>query len=79
MSAMKFVGHDLDARSVDGGKVRYETVALREPGGAEVAGLHTVRITLDNPAQLNSYTTEMVKDVILACPYCGKIVGVTSA
>ena len=28
-------------------------------------GLHAVRITLDNPKQLNSYTTEMVKGVIL--------------
>jgi 6-oxo-cyclohex-1-ene-carbonyl-CoA hydrolase len=31
-----------------------------------VPGLHTVRITLDNPSQLNSYTTDMVKGVILA-------------
>jgi 6-oxo-cyclohex-1-ene-carbonyl-CoA hydrolase len=30
-----------------------------------VPGLHWVRITLDNPRQYNSYTTEMVKGVIL--------------
>jgi 6-oxo-cyclohex-1-ene-carbonyl-CoA hydrolase len=39
---------------------------LREPGRELVRGLHWARITLDNPGQLNSYTTEMVKDVILA-------------
>jgi 6-oxo-cyclohex-1-ene-carbonyl-CoA hydrolase len=44
---------------------RYEEVPLRDPAGATVPGLHTVRITLDNPTQLNSYTTEMVKGVIL--------------
>jgi 6-oxo-cyclohex-1-ene-carbonyl-CoA hydrolase len=36
-----------------------------EPGGQAVPGLHAVWITLDNPAQLNSYTTAMVKGVIL--------------
>ena len=29
-----------------------------------VKGLHTAWITLNNPAQYNSYTTEMVKGVI---------------
>jgi 6-oxo-cyclohex-1-ene-carbonyl-CoA hydrolase len=37
-----------------------------DPEGRRVEGLHYARITLDNPAQLNSYTTEMVKAVILA-------------
>ena len=46
--------------------VQYDEVPLKDPAGAVVDGLHTVRITLDNPAQLNSYTTEMVKGVILA-------------
>jgi len=63
---MKFVHHDLDVRTGDSGHVRCEQVPLRAPGGAECAGLHSTRITLDNPRQLNSYTTEMVKDVILA-------------
>jgi 6-oxo-cyclohex-1-ene-carbonyl-CoA hydrolase len=62
---MDFVAHDLDQRQGDGGHVRYECVPLRAPGGETVPGLHWVRITLDNPRQLNSYTTEMVKDVIL--------------
>ena len=45
--------------------VRYEETPIRRPDGAEVTGLHAVRITLDNPKQLNSYTTAMVKGVIL--------------
>ena len=38
----------------------------RTPDGAEVEGLCNAWITLDNPKQYNSYTTEMVKGVILA-------------
>ncbi len=34
--------------------------------GAPVAGLHNVWITLNNPSELNSYTTEMIKEIILA-------------
>ena len=34
--------------------------------GMAVDGLFNVWITLDNPAQYNSYTTEMVKGAILA-------------
>ena len=45
--------------------VRYEEVPVRDPKGVAVEGLHAVRISLDNPSQLNSYTTEMVKGVIL--------------
>jgi 6-oxo-cyclohex-1-ene-carbonyl-CoA hydrolase len=62
---MQLKSHDLTAATEAPG-VRYEQVPLRDPAGAEVPGLHTVRLTLDNPAQLNSYTTEMVKGVILA-------------
>ena len=35
-------------------------------GGNPVAGLHNVWITLNNPAELNSYTTSMIKEIILA-------------
>jgi 6-oxo-cyclohex-1-ene-carbonyl-CoA hydrolase len=45
--------------------LRYEETPLQTPAGGAVPGLHVVRITLDNPSQLNSYTTEMVKGVIL--------------
>jgi 6-oxo-cyclohex-1-ene-carbonyl-CoA hydrolase len=46
--------------------IRYETRAVHERGGAPAEGLHQVWISLDNERQLNSYTTEAVKDVILA-------------
>jgi 6-oxo-cyclohex-1-ene-carbonyl-CoA hydrolase len=61
---MTFRNHSLTA-AADVPGLRYEEVPLVSPDGAAVAGLHTVRITLDNPAQLNSYTTDMVKGVIL--------------
>jgi 6-oxo-cyclohex-1-ene-carbonyl-CoA hydrolase len=47
-------------------RIRYEERAVRDRAGAPVAGLHQVWIWLDNEKQLNSYTTEMVKEVILA-------------
>ena len=61
---MTFKDHDLVPASTHAG-VRYEELPLRDSTGTPVAGLHTVRITLDNAPQLNSYTTEMVKGVIL--------------
>ncbi len=61
---MTFKNHDL-TDPVEHPGVRYEEVPLEDGHGAEVPGLHTVWITLDNPTQLNSYTTAMVKGVIL--------------
>ena len=46
--------------------VRFEKRPARRPDGNEVPGLYDAWITLDNQAQFNSYTTEMVKKVILA-------------
>ncbi|HXX82573.1 MAG TPA: 6-oxocyclohex-1-ene-1-carbonyl-CoA hydratase [Casimicrobiaceae bacterium] len=46
--------------------VRYELRPLASPEGKAVAGLSAAWITLDNPAQYNSYTTDMVKRVTLA-------------
>jgi len=63
---MELKNHDLVPPSPAAG-VLYEERSLRDPAGAEVPGLHTAWITLDNPSQLNSYTTEMVKGVILGC------------
>ncbi len=61
---MDFKNHDLvDSTQFEG--VRIERIPVKDPGGAAVDGLHATRITLDNPAQLNSYTTSMVKGVIL--------------
>jgi 6-oxo-cyclohex-1-ene-carbonyl-CoA hydrolase len=46
--------------------VRYEKRPIRGEDGKPVADLYTAWITLDNPGQFNSYTTDMVKAVILA-------------
>ncbi len=44
--------------------VIYEKRPLRRPTGEPVEGLFSVWLTLNNPAQYNSYTTKMVKGVI---------------
>src|SRR3990172_7631318 len=45
---------------------RYEKRPVKGEDGKPVAGLYNAWITLDNPSQFNSYTTEMVKSVIFA-------------
>ena len=42
----------------------YEEKPIIDPSGKPVEGLYSAWITLNNPAQYNSYTTEMVKGVI---------------
>jgi len=60
-----FKNHDLvDDISKPG--VRYEKRPAQTPDGKAAAGLYNAWITLDNPAQFNSYTTDMVKGAILA-------------
>jgi len=61
---MDFKNHDLTDR-VDIPGVLIENRPLRDPQGNPVEGLHATWIALDNPGQLNSYTTAMVKGVIL--------------
>jgi 6-oxocyclohex-1-ene-carbonyl-CoA hydrolase len=56
--------HDLAAAAAPG--IRLERRPARTPDGNIVPGLFNAWIWLDNPAQYNSYTTEMVKGVILA-------------
>ncbi|HET9019237.1 MAG TPA: 6-oxocyclohex-1-ene-1-carbonyl-CoA hydratase [Acetobacteraceae bacterium] len=46
--------------------LRVEKRPAKLPDGRMLDGLFNTWIILDNPAQLNSYTTEMVKGVILA-------------
>ena len=46
--------------------VRMEKRPARDTAGNEVDGLYNAWIILDNPKQYNSYTTDMVKGVILA-------------
>lgn len=48
------------------GNVLYEKRQVLGSDRQPVAGLYNAWITLDNPAQFNSYTTDMVKSVILA-------------
>ena len=61
---MTFKDHNLTCAAATAG-LGYDEVPIASPDGVPVPGLHTVRITLDNPSQLNSYTTDMVKGVIL--------------
>ncbi len=56
--------HELAEISVPGVKV--EKLPARTPDGKVAAGLYNAWIWLDNPQQFNSYTTDMVKGVILA-------------
>jgi 6-oxocyclohex-1-ene-carbonyl-CoA hydrolase len=42
----------------------YEKRPVVDPNGNEIEGLYSAWITLNNPRQYNSYTTEMVKGVI---------------
>lgn len=41
----------------------YEKRPLVDPDGREIEGLYTAWVTLNNPKQFNSYTTEMAKGV----------------
>ena len=60
-----FKDHDLVADFARPG-VRFERRPARTPDGKVAEGLYNAWITLDNPSQFNSYTTDMVKGVILA-------------
>ncbi len=63
-TAIELVDHDLaPATPVPG--VKYEKRPATADGTV-VPGLYNAWITLDNPAQYNSYTTEMCKGVVLA-------------
>jgi 6-oxocyclohex-1-ene-carbonyl-CoA hydrolase len=57
--------HDLVAE-LRSTHVHVERRPVKDRAGRVVQGLHATWIVLDNEAQLNSYTTEMVKEVILA-------------
>jgi 6-oxo-cyclohex-1-ene-carbonyl-CoA hydrolase len=62
--------HDLvDVEQLAG--IRYELRAARTPDGKAAEGIHNAWIWLDNPSQYNSYTTEMIKSVILALRKAG--------
>jgi 6-oxo-cyclohex-1-ene-carbonyl-CoA hydrolase len=56
---------DHDLPPLRGAGVRFEKRPARDAAGREVPGLYHAWITLDNEAQYNSYTTDMVKQTIL--------------
>jgi len=62
---MEYVNHDL-VPDREFSEILYEERPVFDNSGGRVDGLHAVSITLNNPEQLNSYTTETAKDVILA-------------
>jgi 6-oxo-cyclohex-1-ene-carbonyl-CoA hydrolase len=59
------IDHNLVDAPMDAG-VLFEKKPAKTPDGKVVPGLFNAWITLNNPAQFNSYTTAMVKSVILA-------------
>ncbi len=61
----EFKNHDLVSNIEEDGLVLFERKPVRDMDGSEVDGLYTAWITLNNPKQFNSYTTSMVKQVIL--------------
>lgn len=62
MSALK--NHDLVA--TDFTEILYEKRPCLDKSGAAVEGIFNAWIILNNPAQYNSYTTQAIKEVILA-------------
>ncbi|MBI4346290.1 MAG: 6-oxocyclohex-1-ene-1-carbonyl-CoA hydratase [Elusimicrobia bacterium] len=58
--------------------VVFEKRPLKRPDGAEVPGLFTAWVTLNNPKQFNSYTTTMVKGVTAAFTNAGLDRGVVA-
>jgi len=60
--------HTLESVPEFGGNpatVHYKLRPAKAPDGSEVEGIHNAWITMDNPEQFNSYTTGMVKAVIM--------------
>jgi 6-oxo-cyclohex-1-ene-carbonyl-CoA hydrolase len=65
MMETELKNHDLVA-DLEFRHIRYDERPVLDRRGAPAEGLHQVWIWLDNEGQLNSYTTAMVKEVILA-------------
>ena len=61
----ELIDHALVPETVVPG-ILFEKRPAMTPDGAVAAGLYNAWITLDNPDQFNSYTTDMVKGAILA-------------
>ena len=65
MPSTELVNHNL-VREVVAEGIIYEKRPAKTASGEVIEGLYHAWIILDNPQQYNSYTTEMVKGVILA-------------
>ncbi len=65
MSSAGLENHNLVSK-INASGIIIEKRPAKAPDGQTVDGLYNYWITLDNPAQYNSYTTDMVKSVILA-------------
>ncbi len=64
----EFLPHDLVSQEVIDAltdQVLFEKRPVKNPDGSIAEGLHAAWITLNNPGQYNSYTTAMVKKIIL--------------
>lgn len=62
---MEFKSHDLIDDIPSDGMVTFEKKPVHDLDGKPVDGLYNAWITLTNPKQFNSYTTSMIKQVIL--------------
>lgn len=68
-TSFEFLPHDLvadETREAITDQVLFERKPARLADGSVAEGLYNVWITLNNPSQYNSYTTDMVKSVILS-------------
>jgi len=61
----ELVDHNLVPEQIVPG-ILYDKRPAKRLDGSTAEGIYNVWITLDNPKQYNSYTTEMVKGAILA-------------
>ena len=61
---MQMHNHDLVPPSFE--RLKYETRPAKRPDGSIAEGLQQVWITLQNEKELNSYTTDTLKELILA-------------
>ncbi len=61
----QFKNHDL-LPDMEFSEIIYELKPCRDADGKEVKGLYNAWIILNNPRQYNSYTTQMIKEIILA-------------
>ncbi len=61
-----FISHELVTEHKPQGGIRYELRGINDAAGQPVEGLKSAWIIIDNERQLNSYTTEITKELILA-------------